>query len=249
MRPAPKKYYSAKATEFSVETQLFFSRCFLLKIKAVLFDLDGTLIDSIPFHKRSFQLLFKKFGKSLPEKAIRNYIRWSTEEIFHRLKVEEKLGMNLESFLEVRREIYYDLIRGKKIVLKDRIAFLKKIRKKYKIALVSNSSHFTVNYSFPKSALKLFDAVVSFSDVAKGKPAPDMLLLAAKRLQVKPSECLMVGDSVVDVLASKAAGMWPVCVSSKFSASSKKDLQKLKPLLVVPDFKELSFFLRQLENA
>ena len=73
-----------------------------MKIKALLFDLDGTLIDSIPFHKKSFQLIFKKFGKSLPESAIRNYIRWSTEEIYHHLKVKEKLGMNLESFLEMR---------------------------------------------------------------------------------------------------------------------------------------------------
>lgn len=215
-----------------------------MKIKAILFDLDGTLIDSIPFHRQSFRKLFRKFGKSLPEKAVHDYIRWSTEEIYHHLRIKEKLGLNLESFLEIRRDIYYSLIKKKNLVFKDRVVLLEKLKKNFKLALVSNSSHLTVQFSTPKKVLSRFDRIVSFSDVAKGKPAPDMLLLAAKKLRVPPEQCLVVGDSVVDILASRAAGMVVVILFGKTGGSSLPEIRAKKPDAVVFSAKELELLLQ-----
>lgn len=214
-----------------------------MPLKAILFDLDGTLIDSIPFHKKSFQLLFQKLGQRLPEKEINRYIRWSTDEIYHKLRVKQRLHLDLEKFLELRRQEYYSLIRGKKMVFKNRVALLKKLRKHYKLALVTNSSIYTTKRSTPDSVLRLFGKIVTFSDVLRGKPAPDMLLLAARKLRVKPSECLMVGDSVVDIKAARAGRMPAIGWHCKTAASSLADLKKEKPLRIVGSARELERFL------
>jgi len=216
---------------------------FGLALKAIFFDLDGTLIDSIPFHKKSFQLLFQKFGEELPEREISKYIRWSTDEIYHKLRVKQRLHLDLEKFLELRRQEYYSLIRGKKLVFKNRVALLKKLAKKYRLALVTNSSIYTTRRSTPESLLKRFDKIVTFSDVLRGKPAPDMLLLAARKLRVKPRECIMVGDSVVDLKAAHAARIPAVGFYSKTGASTVLELRKEKPVVLVRSVKELGRFL------
>ncbi len=215
-------------------------------LKAIFFDLDGTLIDSIPFHKKSFRALFKKFGKKLPEREISKYIRWSTDEIYHKLHVKKRLRLDLEKFLELRRQEYYALIRGKKLVFKNRVRLLKKLQKKFKLALATNSSVYTTKRSTPESLLKLFDKIVTFSDVLRGKPAPDMLLLACRKLRVKPSECLMIGDSVVDLKAAKGAKMLGIGFWGKTGASSLMDLEREKPFKIVKSVWELEKVLDSL---
>ena len=214
-----------------------------MRVKAIFFDLDGTLIDSIPFHKKSFQLLFQKFGQRLPEREISRYIRWSTDEIYHKLRVKQRLRLDLEKFLELRRQEYYSLIRGKKMVFKDRVSLLKKLRKRFKLALVTNSSIHTTKRSTPDSLLCLFDKIVTFSDVLRGKPAPDMLFLACRKLRVKPSECIMIGDSVVDIKAAHASRMPAIGWHCRTAASTLADLKKEKPLRIVHSAKELGLFL------
>lgn len=223
-----------------------------VKLKAVLFDLDGTLIDSIPLHKKSFQLLFSKFGEKLSDAAISNYIRWPTEEIYRKLKVKKKLGLPIETFLRLRREIYWGLVKKKKkLVFEKRVHYLKILKKKYKLklALVTNSSRQTTERTTPKHVLKLFNCTATFTDVLHGKPAPDLLQLACRKMKVKPSECVMVGDSVVDIIAAEAAGMRAIALSHKHAASSFGELKKTRPLAVVRNEKELEQKIRELDSG
>lgn len=220
----------------------------MTKIKAVLFDLDGTLIDSIPLHKKSFQVLFGRFGQRLGRREISKYIRWSTDEIYHKLHVRKRLKLDLEKFLQLRRGVYYGLLGRKKLLFSNSVPLLKKLAKKYKLGLVTNSSRFTTRHTAPKRLLNALDTVVTFSDVLRGKPAPDLLLLAAKRLRVKPTECIMVGDSVVDIKAAKAAGMRSIALYRKTGASTLDELKKIKPTKIVHNFTELKKQLIVLNN-
>lgn len=214
--------------------------------KAFLFDLDGTLINSIPWHKKSFRSVFKRFGSFLPEQSIDRLISRPTEELYHLLEVRRKLGLELESFLEFRREMYYASIQKRDLVFRHFRMLLNRLRKTHKLALVTNSSVFTCRRSAPKWLLKKFDTVITFTDVKHGKPAPDMLLLAARRLKVKPADCWMVGDSVMDVGAANAAGIPVVAFAHKNGASSLFALKKQKPVKIVRSPKALDLFLRSL---
>jgi phosphoglycolate phosphatase len=89
---------------------------------------------------------------------------------------------------------------------------------------------------------KHFRAVVTTLDVKKPKPSPDALLLAAERLRVKIQDCAIVGDSIVDVQAGKAAGAKTIAVLS--GLFSREELEKQKPSLIIRDINSLPGLLK-----
>ncbi len=217
-----------------------------MAVKAVLFDLDGTLIDSTKWHLKSFQSLWKKLGKKLPNSRISPLIRWPTEEVYFELNVKKEFGIDLEKFIQLRRQEYYSLIRNKSLAFPHAISLVKKLKQKYKIALVTNSSTTTTLHSAPKALLRLFPVIVTYDDVLRGKPAPNSILLACRKLRVSPSQVVMVGDSVLDLLAAKKAKTQSVAVST--GASSRTELKKLKPLKVCRNLEEVALFLKGLQK-
>ena len=108
-----------------------------MKIKAVIFDMDGTLIDTIPYHAESFKRIFELFGKKLSDKKISSVLRLNTEKIYEKLEAKKLLKLDLEKFIELRRRIYYSIIRGKKTVFRDVNPAIKKLRK-YKLGIATN---------------------------------------------------------------------------------------------------------------
>lgn len=202
------------------------------KIKAIVFDLDGTLIDTIPLHAESFHGLFKDFGVNVPMKSIMPLMRLPTETIYQKLKVKKMLDIEMEKFIELRRKKYYSLLRGKQVVFKDAVPVLKKLSK-YRLAIATNSSRQTLLVSTPHWLFKKFSVTVSFSEVLRAKPNPEMLLLAAKKMRTKPSECMMIGDSVMDIEAAKRAQMAPIAIYRKTGASGFFELGKKKPLVLL----------------
>lgn len=220
-----------------------------MTIKAILFALDGILIDSIPHHKKAFQLLFRRFGHVVSDRAMSRYIRWHPQDIYRKLGVRNRFGLEWDEFRELRREIYLSLIQGKNIAFRDRIAFLKRLRKKTKIALVTNLFCPMAKRSASPAVVTLFDKIVTFSDVKCPKPFLDLLLLAARRLRVKPSECVMVGDAVEDIRAAKAARMVSVAFYSKTAISSLSQLRKAKPTKIVRRVSKLNAFFKKVENV
>lgn len=220
-----------------------------MKPKAILFDLDGTLIDSIPWHKKSFQLVFQRFGYFLSDAEINRNIFWSSKEIYEKLKAKKWLGLSLKKFLKLRRKAYYSLLGNRNIEFKERVALVQALQKRFLVGLVTNSSRFTTNRSTSPAFRKLFDCTVTLSDVSRGKPSPEMLLLAAKRLGVKPSECLYFGDSVVDVQAGRAARIPVVSFWCKNAVSSLQSLKREKPFKIVKSVGELERELSRLNGS
>ena len=192
------------------------------KIKAILFDLDGVLMNSIdawhhtyngiiahfnkkPMTKKDFQ---KIFGNTI-EKNVRMIVNISTKEA-NRLAIKyfKKNIMYVRIFPETK-------------------SVLKKLSKKTKIGLITNTPRKILNPVLRHYKLKkYFDIIVTVDDVKKGKPAPDMALKACKMLKVIPKNAILVGDTKNDMIAGKRAG----CIAVGYKIKGEFEINNLNSI-------------------
>lgn len=189
-----------------------------LGIKAVIFDLDGLLIDSEPVWNEAY---FKFIAdKGLPdEPTISGQFRGMGIREIVRIW-QEKYGLvgDVDELAKQYRETLYKLLLlpGKLKLMNGALDLLKKLKGKYSLA-IATSGH---KDEMARKILRLlnvenhFDYVISGDDVANGKPAPDVYLASAKKLNQKLGNCLVLEDSVNGVLAGKAAGMRVIGVNA-----------------------------------
>ena len=183
-------------------------------IKAVIFDIDGVLADSLDANTKFFKDIMHAAGYKHPTRDV-------ISKIFHMNRMDTiKFLSNTDSEDEIQRilqiadEIQYPirLLRmypgAKKVV--------KELSLSYKLAVVTSRMRKTTKDYFNFSSLgKYFDVVVTYENSKKHKPHPEPLLIAAKKLKVKPSEAVYIGDQNSDVQAAKAAEMKVIIYRNK----------------------------------
>ena len=204
-------------------------------IKAVLFDVDGVLIDSFETNVKFFQDLFQKAGYNPPTKEEYKFL-------FHRTFVDViKIITKTESEDEIKR--IYDMRVNKEIVYPvDLLNFPPKIKEtvstlsqKYALGIVTSRIKESVFESETMKELQpYFDCVVTFSDTVNHKPHPEPLLLCAEKMGVNPSECVYIGDSETDIVAAKSAGMKVILFpdSGIFGADIATNIFDLLPSII-----------------
>lgn len=209
------------------------------KYKAIIFDLDGTLINSMPYHELAFKDLLLEHRIRIDEKHLRKLLGLSTRLILKNLKKKHKFKENIDDLREERRYHYFKFLGTKNIVFPGVMKKLCQLRLNYKLAIATGSSRVTYEHSTDADFKELFDVVVTINDVKKerGKPLPDQLLLVARKLKTLPRDCLMIGDSIYDGLAAKRAGMDFIGVLTGYT--SKKQLMKDKPISILKSVKDL----------
>ncbi len=209
-----------------------------MAIRGIIFDLDGTLIDSTPYHLQAFKMLLKDYGFTAPKRKILKLVGMSTLDILERLGRLKKSGLRLADLREERHYYYFKLIGQREIEFAGATKAVRKLKKQgYKIAIATGSSNIIYFHSTKKKFRELFNSVITIDDVANGKPAPDCLLLAAARLGLRPEDCIVVGDSKYDRFSAKAAGMDFIGVLC--GIGSRKELGKI----VLKSVRELPGFL------
>ena len=175
---------------------------------AVLWDMDGTLLDSEPAHEASFDDAVAELGLSVPKGFHDTLLGQSADRVHAALISATGAGLSLDDWLSLKWRHFQrraDMVTQRAEVAK---LALDLVAQGVPMAVVSNSTADEVALCLSAAGLAaLFPVTVSRADVARGKPAPDGYLLAATRLGVPPSACVVVEDSFVGARAGVAAGM------------------------------------------
>lgn len=216
-----------------------------LKVAAVIFDLDGTLIDSAPIYYDLIDVIFERLNippvpKSILSEAMKNgEFEWD-------LVLPDEMKNRKEHLVEKSREIIDDiapsmfhdqvkLIPGAAEALKDIVA------KGLKLALVTSSlrEYMAVKLDpLAKAGVdKLFETIITADDVQNKKPHGEPLVTCCDKLGLAPGGCVYVGDTRVDIKAGKAAGMQTVAVLTGFDDYDA--LQRHTPDVIIESVSDL----------
>jgi len=197
-------------------------------IRAVLFDLDGLMVDTEPIQFQAFRAMTKEYGIEIPESLMSEFVGYSEVDNIKVLQDEHSLPGTLEELVRKRRAHYLALLRTVPISVLPGFWELSReaLRRCLKQAVVSSSTRDQVELplhrifeSHPDTSdpHTYFDAIVCGDDVTHTKPAPDIYLLAAERLGVPPSECLAFEDTPPGLAAAVAAGMTVIAVPNEYT--------------------------------
>ncbi|MXO60723.1 HAD-IA family hydrolase [Altererythrobacter salegens] len=181
------------------------------RFSALLFDLDGTLVDSMPVHYQAYRTVFRRHGIELKYHDFLLQVgapaRQAIPQFLNSAGHNGYLHGKIESLHLEKKKIFRILVKRAPLSPLPAAAFLSQ-RKGKKIALVSSGNRAGVLTIIEKMGWGgIFDAVISGDDVQNGKPHPEPYLRAAKLLDVKPCDCLVFEDTRDGVEAARAAGM------------------------------------------
>jgi HAD superfamily hydrolase (TIGR01509 family) len=180
-----------------------------VKAQAIIFDMDGVLVDSEPFGFEAMRRVAARYGLGYSEEENAEFLGRTTLDCCRILKDRHGLPDSAETLADFYIEGMLAQIGEGPIPMPGVPDVLERVRARgYRLALASSAEVRVIHANLTALALApLFEAVVSGTQVARGKPAPDVFLAAADRLAVTPDRCLVIEDSRNGLLAAKAAGM------------------------------------------
>ena len=213
---------------------------FLENKKAMLFDLDGTLVDSMWMWEAIDIEFLGAYGYECPDDIQRAIEGMSFSETAVYFKERFDLPLSLDEIKAVWTRMSIDKYRHE-VPLKPGVLEFLKYRKENGIRTgigTSNGSEIVDAVLTSLNVKEYFDAVVTACEVAHGKPEPDIYLEVAKRLGVQPENCLVFEDIPAGIMAGKAAGMPVIAMEDDFSADLMDEKRELADA-VISDYREL----------
>jgi len=205
---------------------------------AVIFDMDGVIIDNTKYHALAWQQACKKFGKTLTLEQVKNNVLGRfNREVFAEL-LGYKPSKSEARRLALQKEAYYRKIYAHAIKpLAGVRKFLDELKSaNIKVAIATAAPPVNVKWVMARTKLKkYFKIIVDDTGVKKGKPAPDIFLKVAKKLKVSPKNCVVFEDGMLGIKAGLAAKMKVVGV-----ATSHKPQEIKHTDLVIKDFREIN---------
>jgi beta-phosphoglucomutase family hydrolase len=207
-------------------------------IGAVIFDLDGVIVDNMKYHKKAWEMFLKKYAPEIDVEEFSAHFgkvnRDLLKIVFHREISDEE-----ESQFGEEKEALYRKIYAEDIVPTDGLVdFLQDLKKNsVKTAVASAAPKVNVDFVFEKTGLRqYFDASIDANDVTRGKPDPEIYLRTAEKLNCPPEACLVFEDSMPGIQAGRNAGMKVIGVATSHPADSLKGTD-----FVIRDFTEVNF--------
>jgi len=212
-----------------------------MKVEAVIFDLDGTLVDTVRIFHKVVQTIFDRAGLG----------EISKEEVIHLLRMgrppleylvlkymsRDKKGRTKDELLEECKrldgEVWFDIYDKELELFPGASKMLGELKDRGKLLGLATSSWGISEYLEKLGLDSFMDAVITKDDVARMKPAPDPILECLRKLRVRPEASVYVGDAPVDIQAAKAAGTKSIAVLS--GAGDRASLAEEKPDAIIED--------------
>ena len=213
--------------------------------KLIMIDVDGTLVDSVPDLAYCIDEMMQKLGlQKWGEDKVRHWVGNGVPKLVERALSGELEGRPIKEVFDVAYPIFLDLYEDNNAQrsylydgVREGLDYLKS--QEYQLGCVTNKSEqFTHPLLKALGILNDFKIIISGDTLAKRKPDPMPLLYCAEHFNLKPEECLMLGDSVSDVKAARAAGFDIICMSYGYNHGN--DIADENPDLVIDSMNQLS---------
>lgn len=208
-------------------------------LKAVIFDMDGVLVDSEKFHSVVERKMFEDLGLDISDEEYATFLGRSMVGLWSGLKVKYDLKDSVGDLIKKNTRMFYDFIEGDSKLepiegVEDLIKEL--LANGIKMAVATSARREMMDNMLKLVGLdKYFETRVNADDITHSKPDPQIYLLAAKNLLVDPNECVAIEDAKNGLIAARSAGMKTVGFTG--SGDGGQDLSMAD--LIVDDFKEL----------
>lgn len=208
-----------------------------LKVKGILFDLDGTIVDSKQAYLEAAKTAFQAMGQEPPTTQTALQIPKRLEQ---NQPIDDLTHAITQQFLDIYLKTFYAITEVKTKPIPNIHTALETLQQKAKLALVTmrNIPKTTITKELEKFGLAhYFTYIITAQDTHKPKPSPEVLIKTIQVIDVQICDCLIVGDSVIDIKAGKIAGAKTAAVLS--GLYTHKELAKLSPDLILKDATQL----------
>jgi HAD superfamily hydrolase (TIGR01509 family) len=210
-----------------------------MAICAVIFDLDGVLIDSGPAHRESWRALGAELGIDVSDRAIGAVFGRQNRDIVPILFGDDRTPEEVRRLGARKEELYRDLVSGNVPASGGAVELVRHYHSGgYQLAVGSSTPRANIDLALGEMGIaELFEVIVSSEDVSIGKPDPMVFLTAASRLGVACGDCLVIEDAPAGIEAGKAAGMMVIALAGSHSndelGRADRVISSLSELIIV----------------
>jgi HAD superfamily hydrolase (TIGR01509 family) len=213
----------------------------MTRIQAIVFDMDGVLINSEELHAHAKRIAFAQAGIALTHADLHSYVGRSDAIMIDEIGARYELTNHQRSMvLDEKTRIYEQEEQEIKIV-PGAVEFVRWAAQHYRVAVATSATPRNRIATLDRLGIaNLFEVVADLGDVSEPKPSPEVYLLTAARLALPPSKCMVVEDALTGVLSAKCAGC---CVSALTRTFAAHELMQAGANFTFEDFASLKQFL------